>query len=148
MYLVWFPEDLEKNYIEKFASVTYTTGGDSTSAFCYILRPVKDGVIDKNHIGVAFFNLSGTYDIDNAVKSEWNAAIATFPQIYKFLSTPQVHSLLEKYGVKYTDALEWFPFDDNKKIIAQKAIDDIENYYRIREKAMKAFCSTNCLESW
>lgn len=148
MYLVWFPEDLEKNYIEKLESVTYTIGGDSTNAYCYILRPVKDGVIDTSDIGVAFFNLSGSYDIDNAVKSDWNAAIATFPQLYEFLSSPKVHSLLENYGVTYKDALEWFNFDDNKIDIAKEAIAEIKNYYSVREKAMKAFSSTNCLESW
>ncbi len=148
MYLVWFPDNMGNNYIEKIETVSYQTGGDTTYARCYILRPVKDGVVDKTDIGIGFFNLYGLYDIDNAVQKDWDASIPTFVQIYYLLSSKEVHELLAAYGVIYTDALEWFDFDEEKTMIAQDAISKINKYYHIREEARKAFDSTNRLENY
>lgn len=148
MYLVWFPDNLGNNYIEKIETVSSKAGGDTTYAHCYILRPVKDGVVDKTDIGIGFFNLYGTYDIDNAIQKDWDASIPTFTQIYYLLSSKEVHELLAMYGVIYADALEWFNFDEEKTMIAQDAISKINKYYRAREEAKEAFDSTNRLENY
>ena len=148
MYLVWFPEGLNNNCIEKLETVSFTAGGDTTYASCYILRPIKGDAVDKEDIGIGFFNLHGTYDMDGVLPLDWNASIATFTQIYYLLSSKKVRDLLATYGVKYDDPLVWFDFDEEKTLIAQNAINKLNEYYHARKEAKKAFESTNRLERY
>ncbi len=147
MYLVWYEEDLENNYIVDVRKIYCDIGDERMYATCFILKANEDDDIkDSSNLGIGFFNIYGKHILANDVVKDWSDPVPNFFQFYHLISSDSCKSILQEFGVTLEDSLDLFPLSDEQKAEAKKNFESLDEYFKMKTKARDWFENINRLE--